>query len=76
MHAFQHSLPLAAPKVGIIHTTCKRALGMVDRQLKVVVESEAEANNLEKLAHFRKLGFRHEKNGYSGFTVTLTKAQG
>lgn len=52
----------------------KRALGMVDKQLKVVVESEAEAKNLQKLAAFRQLGCQQEKNGDAGFTVTFTKA--
>ncbi len=51
----------------------KRALGLVDKHLTVVVESEAEASNLKKLASFRNLSYQHQENGDGGFAVTLTK---
>lgn len=50
----------------------KRALGLVKHELKVIVATEKEAENLSKFAQAKNLGCGYAENG-GYFTVTLNK---
>lgn len=50
----------------------KRALGLVKHELKVIVETEMEAENLSKLAQAKGLVCNYVKNG-DYYTVILNK---
>lgn len=50
----------------------KRALGLVKHEIKVIAETEEEAENLSKLARAKGLVCSYVKNG-DYYTVTLTK---